>query len=95
NPKIIFPAHQEVIYNPHERILEIKKHHQNRLNDISSIIENNPMTPLKISQIHFGKNLDPINSFLALSEVVAHLVFLEKQDKVRRIEKNGKLRFIC
>jgi len=53
------------------------------------------MTALKISQMHFGKDLDPINSFLALSEVVAHLVFLEKQDKVRRIERNGKYLFTC
>ncbi|MFX0139277.1 MAG: MBL fold metallo-hydrolase, partial [Candidatus Hodarchaeota archaeon] len=35
NPKIIFPAHQEIIYNPHERILEIKEHHKNRLAEIS------------------------------------------------------------
>ena len=91
--KIIFPAHQDVIYNPHERILEIKEHHKNRLNEISSLIENNPMVPLKISQIHFGEDLDEINSFLALSEVLAHLIYLESQDRVKRIEKNGKFFF--
>ncbi|TFF90589.1 MAG: MBL fold metallo-hydrolase [Promethearchaeota archaeon] len=93
NAKIIFPAHQEVIYNPHERILEIKEHHKNRLNEISSLIENNSMTPFKISQIHFGEDLDEINSFLALSEVLAHLIYLESQDRVKRIEKNGKFFF--
>jgi len=93
NPRIIFPAHQEVIYNPHERILEIKEHHKNRLNEISSLIKNNPMVPIKISQIHFGEDLDEINSFLALSEVLAHLIYLESQGKVKRIEKNGKFFF--
>ncbi len=93
NPKIIFPAHQEIIYNPHERILEIKEHHKNRLNEISSLIKNNPMVPIKISQIHFGEDLDEINSFLALSEVLAHLIYLESQGKVKRIEKNGKFFF--
>ena len=95
NPKIIFPAHQEVIYNPHERILEIKEHHRNRLDEIFSLIENNPMTPVKISQIHFGEDLDEINSFLALTEVLAHLIYLESQDRIKRIEKNGKFLFKC
>ena len=95
NLKIIFPAHQEVIYNPHERISEIKEHHKNRLHEISSVIENNPLTPLKISQIHFGEDLDDLNSFLALSEVVAHLIYLERQEKVKRIEKDGKFLFHC
>ena len=89
NPKIIFPAHQDVIYNPHERILEIKEHHQNRLNEISGIIKDNPMTPFEISQIHFGADLDPINTFLALNETVSHLIYLEHQGKVRRIEKDS------
>ena len=94
NPKIIFPAHQEVIYNPHERIKDIKKHHSQRLFEISSLIKNNPMTPLKISKIHFGENLDEMNTFMALSEVVSHLIYLEELDKVKRMEKNGKILFL-
>ncbi len=94
NPKIIFPAHQEVIYNPHERILEIKKHHDNRLHEISNIIKNNPLTPFKISQIHFGEDLSDINTFLAISEVISHIIYLEHQGKIERIEKNGKILFV-
>ncbi|MFX1418590.1 MAG: MBL fold metallo-hydrolase [Promethearchaeota archaeon] len=90
-PKIIFPAHQEIIYNPHERIEQIKKHHQTRLNDISNLIKGNPMTAYKISQIHFGEELDEMNSYMALSEVLGHLFFLEAQYKVKSIEQNGKL----
>jgi glyoxylase-like metal-dependent hydrolase (beta-lactamase superfamily II) len=94
NPKIIFPAHQEVIYNPHERISEIKKHHDNRLIEISSIIKNNPLTPFRISQIHFGEDLSEINTFLAISEVISHLIYLEFQGKVKRLEKNGRIYFL-
>ncbi|MFX1296783.1 MAG: MBL fold metallo-hydrolase [Promethearchaeota archaeon] len=93
NSKMIFPAHQEVIYNPHERILDIKKHHERRLSEISDIIKDNPMTPLKISYIHFGEDLSEINTFLAISEVLSHLIYLERQDKVERIEKKGKILF--
>ena len=90
NPKIIFPGHQEIIYNPHERINEIKEHHKNRLNEISNVIKNNPLTPRRISQIHFGEDLDEINSFMALSEVLGHLLYLENLEKIEKFEKNGK-----
>ena len=94
NPRIIFPAHQEIIYNPHERILDIKKHHENRLIEIAKVIEKEPKTPFEISQIHFGKNLSDINVFLALHEVLSHLIYLEHQNKVKRIEENNIIYFI-
>jgi len=93
NPKIIFPAHQDVIYDPHQRIQEIKIHHDKRLHEISRVIKNNPLTPYKISLLHFGNDLDEMNSFLALSEVMGHLIYLENKGKVKRIEKNNKILF--
>jgi hypothetical protein len=91
NPRIIFPAHQDIIHNPHERILQIKEHHQHRLDEISSLIKDHPMTAYRISQIHFGEDLDEMNSFMALSEVLGHLFYLEAEEKVKTIEQNGKL----
>ncbi|MBY8985377.1 MAG: MBL fold metallo-hydrolase [Candidatus Lokiarchaeota archaeon] len=90
NPKIIFPAHQDIIYDPHKRISEIKEHHKNRLAEISRVIKDNPLTPLRISELHFG-DLDNANSFLALSEVLGHLFFLENQGLVKSVEKNEKI----
>ncbi|MCK4287193.1 MAG: hypothetical protein KAX18_13370, partial [Candidatus Lokiarchaeota archaeon] len=81
---------QEIIYDPHKRISEIKEHHKNRLADISRVIKDNPLTPLRISQLHFG-DLDDANSYLALSEVLGHLFFLENQELVKSVEKNGKI----
>jgi glyoxylase-like metal-dependent hydrolase (beta-lactamase superfamily II) len=92
NPRIIFPAHQEVIYNPLDRIDTIKEHHRQRLQEISGVIKDNPMTPYEISKIHFGE-LDDINSFLALSEVLGHLIYLENQGKVERLERNNTILF--
>lgn len=90
-PKIIFPAHQEIIYEPHERILAIKEHHNNRLKEISNLIKENPMTPLEISKMHFGNDLDEINSYMALSEILGHLKYLERQHKVKIKEEAGKI----
>ena len=94
NPKIIFPAHQEVIYEPHQRILEMKKHHETRLSEVSKMIENKALTPYQISNIHFGEDLDGMNTLLALSEILSHLIYLENQGKVKRIEKNNKYYFL-
>lgn len=45
--------------------------------------------PFKISQINFGTDLDEMNSFMALSEVLGHLFYLENQGTVQRFEKSG------
>jgi len=91
NSKIILPGHEQIIYNPHERITQIKNHHQNRLFEISKIIENNPMPPLQIAFHHFGKDLDQMNKILAVSETLVHLDYLEFQNKVYKKKKNGIL----
>jgi len=90
-PKLILPSHQEIIENPHDRILEIKKHHNTRFKEIMHAIENRPLTPYQISQIHFGTDLDVMNQYLALNEVLSHLIYLENQGKVQKIEKDGKI----
>ncbi len=89
--RIILPGHEQIIYDPHERITEIKKHHQNRLYEISKIIENNPLPPLDIALRHFGNDLDQMNKILAISETLVHLDFLKFQNKVFKKTENGIL----
>ena len=89
--RMILPGHEQIIYDPHERITAIKNHHQNRLFEISKIIENNPSSPLKIALRHFGDDLDQMNKILAISETLVHLDYLEFQNKVHKTEKNGTL----
>ncbi|MFX1575331.1 MAG: MBL fold metallo-hydrolase [Promethearchaeota archaeon] len=91
NSKIILPGHEQIIYDPHKRITALKNHHQNRLYEISKIIENNPMPPLQIALKHFGDDLDQMNKILAVSETLVHLDYLEFQNKVQKTEKNGVL----
>ncbi len=91
NSRIILPGHEQIIYDPHERITAIKNHHQNRLYEISKIIENNPLPPLQIALHHFGNNLDQMNKLLAISETLVHLDYLEFQNIVYKTEKNGTL----
>lgn len=92
-PKLIFPAHQEIITDPLVRIKAIKNHHQTRFREIKSIIKDNPSSPFKISQIHFGDDLDDMNKYLAMNEVLGHLIYLENKGEVTRIEKQDKIQF--
>ncbi|MFW9867435.1 MAG: MBL fold metallo-hydrolase [Candidatus Thorarchaeota archaeon] len=91
NPRIILPGHEEIIYDPHERITAIKNHHQNRLYEISKIIKNNPLPPLQIALHHFGDDLDQRNRLLAISETLVHLDYLEFNNIVHKTKKNGIL----
>ncbi len=91
--RIILPGHEQIIYDPHERITAIKNHHQNRLYEISKIIENNPITPLQIALHHFGDDLDLMNQILAISETLVHLDYLEFLNKVFKTTKDGLLLF--
>ena len=91
NSKIILPGHEQIIYEPHKRITAIKNHHQNRLYEITKIIENNPLPPLDIALRHFGNDLDQMNKILAISETLVHLDFLEFQNKVFKKTENGIL----
>ena len=91
NSRIILPGHEQIIYNPHKRITAIKNHHQNRLYEISKIIENNPIPPLQIALRHFGDDLDQMNKILAISETLVHLDYLKFQNKVQKTKKNGEL----
>jgi len=93
NPKITFPAHQELIYDLPERILQIKNHHTSRLNYISNLIKDNPMSPIEISNHYFGIDLNEMNYFLALNEIASHLIYLENEGNIFREELNGKYLF--
>jgi len=93
NPRIIFSAHQEIIHDPHQRIISIKEHHRNRLDEIINIIKNKSLTPFEISKIHFGPDLDEINSYMALSEVLGHLIYLENQGRIKKIKQDGVFYF--
>ncbi|MHA2036921.1 MAG: MBL fold metallo-hydrolase [Promethearchaeota archaeon] len=91
NSRIILGGHEQIIYDPHERITAIKNHHQNRLYEISKIIQNNPLPPLKIALSHFGEDLDQMNRIMAISETLVHLDYLEFQNMVYKKEEDDLL----
>jgi glyoxylase-like metal-dependent hydrolase (beta-lactamase superfamily II) len=90
----ILPAHENIFTDLRGRIGEIKKHHQDRNNEILATILKKPLTAYEISpqikwNISSWNSLSPLHKRLAIMEAAAHLEYLRWEGKVQRIiEKN-------
>ncbi|MEM3220132.1 MAG: MBL fold metallo-hydrolase [Thermoplasmata archaeon] len=90
-----FPGHGEMGGNPKVRIEEILKHHEKRLEEIVNVMDGE-LTPYEIaSSIRWNLlngewNIFPkTQKYFALGETIAHLVYLERKNIVRKFERNG------
>lgn len=96
NPKIIYPSHGEPINNVNIRIDEIIRHHEERLNEIYDIISyNEKLTAFEVAKrIKWYKSWDElsiVDKQLAVGETISHLVYLERQGKIKKaLDVGGK-----
>lgn len=84
-----FPGHGPPITDIPGLVASRMAFHQKRAGRILDILEGGKRSVYEISLAIFP-DLDPINRFLAVSEVVGHLDWLEEQGKVRGVRK-GRL----
>jgi glyoxylase-like metal-dependent hydrolase (beta-lactamase superfamily II) len=81
--KLAYPGHREPFTNWKERIDQLLHHHQQRLQwFLDFLVE--PCTAWQCCQRLFGNQLSIHQLRFALSETLAHLIFLEKQGKIKR-----------
>lgn len=96
NLKLILGAHGEPITNPKKRIEEILKHRNNRTQQIIEIIKINSKKGLTIEDII--KELYPdgnsIVRQMARGWIYLTLNMLEKENQIKRIDENRKIRFL-
>lgn len=88
------PAHEHAWQDLQGRITDLIHHHELRLQEMLDAIGDEQRTPYAIaSRIHW--NLEPwpelpfFHRRLALSETLAHLVYLESENRVAREERDG------
>ncbi|MBI2987368.1 MAG: MBL fold metallo-hydrolase [Deltaproteobacteria bacterium] len=88
NPSCIFPAHGPVIDSPRKRIKDIQRHHLRRKERLQGLLNGRGSTAYDLGQKLFGipKEMD---IFLIVSEVLAHLDLLLKEEKAVALAKNG------
>ncbi|MBU3949504.1 MAG: MBL fold metallo-hydrolase [Proteobacteria bacterium] len=88
--ELTLPGHRSIITNCKERILELKDHHQKRLENIISILRNGDKNAFQIaSQMSWDTNYESWDLFpgpqkwIATGEAIAHLKYLE-EDKIQK-----------
>lgn len=90
----MLPAHGAVIDSPRERIQQIYRHHARRKEKLFGLMTREGSTAYELAQKLFGKAKEA-DIFLTVSEVLAHLDLLLKEQKARAEKKNGKIRYFA
>ncbi len=97
--KIAYPGHREPIENPSIRALEIIRHHEERLREITNLLRREgPQTAFELAKkikwrVRYSSwsEYPPAERFFALGETLAHLRHLEVRGVVEAFEKNNTL----
>jgi glyoxylase-like metal-dependent hydrolase (beta-lactamase superfamily II) len=87
--ELVLPGHRRVFRNHKERIRELKKHHQTRLDEVISILGKDRQNAFQIaSQMTWDISyrawalFPPAQKWFAFGEAMAHLKYLEEEGKV-------------
>jgi hypothetical protein len=98
--KIIYPGHRRIIQNPHRRIEELLAHHEQRNNEIITILERGPRSAFEVASkmtwdLPFSSwnDVPDGQKWFATGEAIAHLRYLEGQGKIIRDLQHGVFLF--
>ncbi len=89
---LVLPAHGEIFTGVKKRVEELYRHHQYRLERMAQIAGEGK-TAFEISQEVFGTDLSLHEIRFAISETLAHLVYLQAENKLKTYELNGLIYF--
>ena len=88
---LVLPSHERVFRGLHARIGQLHRHHEERL---ERLLEGcaAPLTAFEALPLLFRRKLDDHQMGFAMGEAIAHLHYLERQAKVRRVTGAGGIR---
>jgi glyoxylase-like metal-dependent hydrolase (beta-lactamase superfamily II) len=89
----LFPSHGPVVEDPEQRIQELLRHHDQRLQACLEALGSAPTTAYAVSLQVFGTALDYFGRWLALGETLSHLEHLVHQGVVSKAEENDRVRY--
>ena len=97
---LVLPGHR-TIWNDHRmRIEGLHAHHQVRLNEVLFALEEGEKTAYELAQ-HVTWDVDykswdlfpPAQKWFATGEVIAHIVYLEREEMIKREVRNGRVMY--
>jgi glyoxylase-like metal-dependent hydrolase (beta-lactamase superfamily II) len=89
---LAYPGHRDPFANFTERCAELLHHHQARL-EVMLAHMSEPITAYRLCKLLFGENLSIHQLRFAMSETLAHVVYLERQGRLVRIDREGTVHF--
>jgi glyoxylase-like metal-dependent hydrolase (beta-lactamase superfamily II) len=92
--KTVYPAHGEPFEDLPGRVEEIIEHHVQRKDLTWRSVSNTPQSASEISKKIFGDSLSGFDQGLAFNETYVHLLQLEKEGRITRRQKDGRVFFI-
>jgi glyoxylase-like metal-dependent hydrolase (beta-lactamase superfamily II) len=87
---VAWPGHGEPIHDIRELVRQRVAFHAQRAERILGLFDGDPLTAYQIARRVFPQ-LDPLNFFLAISEVLGHLELLESEGRVSAIQRDGMI----
>ena len=80
---LVLPSHDRVFSGLHERLTQLRDHHQLRLAELEAAIET-PKNAAEILPVLFRRPLDEHQLVFAIGEAIAHLHFLWRAGRAKR-----------
>jgi glyoxylase-like metal-dependent hydrolase (beta-lactamase superfamily II) len=98
--RIVLPGHRNFFTDLKSRIEEIKKHHENRVNEVIEILGTNSMNAYHIASkmtwdidCENWEQFPAAQKWFAVGEAIAHLQYLENEGKIKRQVIDKKIFF--
>ncbi|MCR8644208.1 MBL fold metallo-hydrolase [Paenibacillus sp. N1-5-1-14] len=89
---IAYSGHREPLTNFNERVQELMEHHDERLAHMENLLQESK-TAYELCVAVFGTRLTIHQLRFALAETLAHILYLQSQDRVKQTEQDGKIYF--
>ena len=97
---LVLPGHRRLSNQHRKRIAELKQHHQNRADEVLSVLQGGEKTAFQIAPLmrwdvdYSSWELFPSSQkWFAVGETLSHLKYLEEDGLVRRKMNEGKIVF--
>lgn len=93
--ELVLPGHRSLWHNHRGRIAELQEHHQNRLGEALSALEDGAKTAWEVApyitwdiECDTWAEFPPVQKWFAVGETIAHLDYLEADGRARKDTKN-------
>ncbi|RKN85363.1 MBL fold metallo-hydrolase [Paenibacillus ginsengarvi] len=88
-----YPGHREPFRTFGARALEIVRHHEERLAIMEASLAE-PQTSYALCRAYFGDRLSIHQLRFALSETIAHLIYLRDSERIKELDREGTVAYV-